>query len=160
MVTGVETAGLVLGAFPLCIELIKLYASGVATLNEMRNYRQVLREFERELKMEFCKFISSLCDLFEDKITEEDCNRFLGGAGGGGALEQRLKARLSRPQAASSFIDAVRTMNEELGVLRNAFASLDGSVAAKITRDVRVPVESIEYGKVQLSAYNPGPSTY
>ena len=38
MVTGVETAGLVLGAFPIVIEGLKFYTSGVRTIKDIKEH--------------------------------------------------------------------------------------------------------------------------
>ncbi|KAF8454293.1 hypothetical protein BDZ91DRAFT_747764 [Kalaharituber pfeilii] len=144
MLTGVETAGIVLAVFPLCIELVKLYASGAGTIYEMRHHHKVLREFHRELEMESCKFYNCLLNLFEDTITEKDCNRLFHDLRG---AEQRLKARLNRPHAAVNFINAVIAMNEELADLQQSFANLDERVADKITGQ-RMQVGSGEYVKL------------
>jgi hypothetical protein len=50
MVTGVETAGLVLGSLPLIIEALKSYRDGVKTMKKLQtpNYRLELRRLLRE----------------------------------------------------------------------------------------------------------------
>ena len=144
MVTGVETAGILLAVFPLCIELIKLYASGAETLGEiLRHHHRVLRQFQRELDMEFCKFYNCLLDLFEDTLTEQDCVRFFQDPK---EAEERLKARLDRPRVVDVFIDAVGALQEELNELQGQFP-VDKGVADKITGK-KVQSGSKEYLKV------------
>ena len=144
MVTGVETAGILLAVFPLCIELIKLYASGAETLGEiLRHHHRVLRQFQRELDMEFCKFYNCLLDLFEDTLTEQDCVRFFQDPK---EAEERLKARLDRPGVVGVFIDAIGALQEELNELQGQFP-VDKGIADKITSK-NVQSGSKEYSKV------------
>ncbi|KAF8418436.1 hypothetical protein EV426DRAFT_679684 [Tirmania nivea] len=63
MATGMEIAGLVLGAFPLAIEGIKAYSNGMKTIKDMKNYQQILRQFTRELKVERCKYDNTLLEV-------------------------------------------------------------------------------------------------
>jgi len=143
MVTGVETVGILLGVFPLCIELIKLYVSGVETLNEMRHHHRVLQKFQRELEMESCKFYDCLLNLFEDTLTEQDCVRFFQDPK---EAEKRLNTRLDRPGVAGVFIKAVVALQEELDELKNKFPVGKG-VADKIASK-HVQAGSSEYLKV------------
>lgn len=146
MPTGVETAGIVLAVFPICIGLINIYFHGAATLNKMRHHHRVLREFHRELDMESCKFYNSLLNLFDDTITEQDCARFFRDPKG---AEEKLKARLVRPQTAKNFIDGISAMSQALSDLEHKFASLDKSIAEKM-KTKAVQVDSDEYVKVWL----------
>ncbi|KAF8458484.1 hypothetical protein BGX38DRAFT_1265212 [Terfezia claveryi] len=144
MLTGVETAGILLGAFPFCIELIKLYARGADLLGEiLRHHHRVLREFQRELNMESCKFYNCLLNLFEDTLTEQDCVRFFQDPKG---AEEQLKALLDRPGVAGIFIDAVGALQEELNELRSQFP-VDKDVVDKIAGK-HVEAGSREYLKL------------
>ncbi|KAF8535411.1 hypothetical protein BDD12DRAFT_893069 [Trichophaea hybrida] len=46
MVTGIEIAGITLGAFPVAVEALKFYASSAQTFNNLRRHRQVLESFD------------------------------------------------------------------------------------------------------------------
>jgi len=71
MVTGIETAGLVLGAFPLVIEGLKVYASGGRTI---QGYR-LLHQFCRDLEIEQVKFENTCYLLLKDaKVTDNTSN--------------------------------------------------------------------------------------
>jgi len=59
MVTGVETAGLVLAAFPIAIECVKYYVEAASKMKEMCNHRAVLRQLAREVKAEMTIFKNS-----------------------------------------------------------------------------------------------------
>lgn len=50
MVTGIETAGLVLATFPIVVEGLKCYADGVETIKSWRSYRHELANYARTLK--------------------------------------------------------------------------------------------------------------
>lgn len=143
MVTGIETAGILLGVFPLCIELIKLYVRGAETLGEILRHHRVLQRFQRELNMESCKFYNSLLNLFEDTLTGQDCEQFFKDPK---EAEERLNTRLDRPGATKAFIDAVEALQEELNELRYQF-QVDKGRADGIA-DKHVQAGSKEYPKV------------
>ena len=130
MLTGVETAGVVLAVFPLCIELVKLYANGAQTLKGMRDYESELLKLQRRLQMESCIFYNSLYTLFEDTITEEECIRLIRDPKG---AEQKLNARLNRPQSVENFIGAVMEMEQELSELQKQFVVLDKRTAERLS---------------------------
>ena len=56
MVTGVETAGLVLGAFPIVIEGLEYYISCARKVKEISHHKDVLRQFMRDIKTEMTIF--------------------------------------------------------------------------------------------------------
>ena len=103
----------------------------------------VLREFHRELDMESCKFYDTLCNLFEDTLTEQDCVQFFHDIG---EAEEKLKERLVRPQAVINFLNAVTAMEEELSELRRKFATPEEDVVKNMSTK---PLEA-EYVKVRL----------
>jgi len=75
MATGIEIAGLVLGAFPLAIEGIKAYSSGMKTFKDMKNYQQILRQFSRELEVEQCKYDNTFLNLVTEFVGPAKANR-------------------------------------------------------------------------------------
>ncbi|KAG8527157.1 uncharacterized protein KY384_008587 [Bacidia gigantensis] len=52
MVTGVETAGLVLAAFPLLVKGISDYLEGIQKVKQLRNFRQILESYCNTLEAE------------------------------------------------------------------------------------------------------------
>lgn len=52
MVTGIESAGLALGLFPLVIEGVKFYISSADTCREIMHHKRTLDEFRRELAVQ------------------------------------------------------------------------------------------------------------
>ena len=63
MVTGVETAGIALGLFPLVIEGIRFYISSAEKFREMKHHKRTLDKFRRELVMEKSKLDNTLYEL-------------------------------------------------------------------------------------------------
>lgn len=121
--SGVEAAGIALAVFPLCIELVKLYRNGAETLDYMRrrHHQKALRNFHRELGIEYSKFLNSLYEIFGDEITEEACIRVFRNPAGNEAQE-RLEARLDySPHVAKSFTEAIEYLREELEDLKSIF---------------------------------------
>jgi len=72
MVTGIETAGLVLAAFPIVVEGLKYYISCARKVKEISRHRDVLRQFMRDIKTEMTIFEDTWyqltgCDPFQVK---------------------------------------------------------------------------------------------
>jgi len=59
MVTGVETAGLVLAVSPIILDRLEYYINAVSGMEGMRNYEVVLKQLEREVKAEMTIFKNS-----------------------------------------------------------------------------------------------------
>lgn len=128
--SGFEVAGVVLGAFPLCIELVKLYQTSTSTTvvaqMRMRHHKRALQKFQRELEMEHTKLVSSLYELFGDEITPQEYKLlFQQNPTYHGAQPDyqclQLEAMFRRPDAAKSFIDAFGALRVELADLENIF---------------------------------------
>jgi hypothetical protein len=124
MATGIEIAGLVLGAFPLAVEGIKFYASGARTMNEMRHHQHVLDEFIRELDMERTKFVDTCYNLFEDTITGDELSSLMDDPSGecwrNEFFQRKLENRL-RHHCVPDFVQAVETLKKVLDELNERF---------------------------------------
>lgn len=68
MVTGLETAGLVLGAFPIVIEGLRIYVEGIRTIKTMLQHELILTQFCRDLAMEQTKFEDICYQLLGDMV--------------------------------------------------------------------------------------------
>ena len=78
MATGIEIAGLVLGAFPLAIAGIDAYNNGMKRVKSMKNYQQILIEFSRELMVEECKYDNTVLGLLKELVGKEKADRMKG----------------------------------------------------------------------------------
>ena len=79
MVTGVETAGLVLAAFPLVVNGLGSYVAGANTLRRWRNermYGRELKHLQRQLETQRVIYLNTLEDLFTG-IVYSDADRAL-----------------------------------------------------------------------------------
>ena len=96
--SGFEIAGLLLGAFPLAIEGIKAYSSGIKTMKLMKDYKQILREFARELRVEKCKFDNLCLELLSEFVSPKRLKRMIADPGAAEwndtCFKQQLKSRL------------------------------------------------------------------
>ena len=72
MVTGIETAGLVLGAFPLVIEGLRVYIKGVSTMRDMKRYEFILGQFKRDIEMESTHFEDTCYQLLQHMALPEN----------------------------------------------------------------------------------------
>jgi hypothetical protein len=79
MVTGVETAGLVLAAFPLVVNGLGSYVAGANTLHKWRNermYGRELKHLQRQLETQRVIYLNTLEELFTG-IVHSDAERAL-----------------------------------------------------------------------------------
>jgi hypothetical protein len=63
MVTGVETAGLILGSIPLIISALEHYAEGIETIGKWWRYKRELASLKRILGAEYDRFLNTLEEL-------------------------------------------------------------------------------------------------
>jgi len=124
MVTGVETAGLILGTFPLAVECVKFYINGVQTMRDLRHHRHVLNEFVRDLEVQECKFKNICFTLFEDKVTPEELTGLMRNPGKALRINQAFQTTLNsclHQHSIDPFIRTAETLKAVLDELRDRF---------------------------------------
>jgi len=109
MVTGIETAGLVLAAFPILMEVL----SSAHTVKEIWRYRVTLRMLRRAIRVEKCKFEEIWYYLLQ--LAGEDPNA-VGDPPWSDEFQKKLLAHL-RESSRVSFVDACEDLNTILGEL-------------------------------------------
>ena len=119
MPTGIEIAGLVLGAFPLAIEGIKAYGDGIKTAKDMKNYQQILRQFARELKVERCKYNNTFLGLLTELVGPAKANQMKTGlkcdAWNDKDSRSQPKARMGpAEETLDNWLDVAEQLNETL----------------------------------------------
>lgn len=126
MVTGIETAGLVLGAFPLVIEGLKMYVQGVSTMRDMKRYEFILGQFKRDIEMESTHFEDTCYQLLQHMVLPEDTtlDNLIANPGGkvwkAGELQHALLRRL-RPGSAMQFMCAAEELKYIMYTLGEKF---------------------------------------
>ena len=101
MVTGVETAGLVLAAFPLILKGIKGWVDGVETLKQWRRARRELKRYAVRLRSQQATWVDTLYQLLNDIVqSDNDLSEMLDDPGGKlwqtPLYERRLRIRLDQ----------------------------------------------------------------
>lgn len=99
--SGIEVAGLALGALPLIIQAIKVYAGGVSTVERYFKYEIPLRDLHRAVEAEYVIYQNTCEELLNSVVEDnEDRAALLDQPGGPGwkrpELEAALRERLSR----------------------------------------------------------------
>ena len=121
MASGVETAGLVLAAFPLLVKGVTAYLDGIRTIKYWRRYTRELRGYARRLKSQRVRYINTLELLFDGIVeTEDELAALIAEPGGDLWRKPRyqrcLAARLDH--SFDHFIDIVQSMQESMEELR------------------------------------------
>ncbi|KAF8417840.1 hypothetical protein EV426DRAFT_706577 [Tirmania nivea] len=128
MVTGAETAGIVLGAFPLVIEGLKVYIKGVSTMRDMKRYEFILGQFKRDIEMESTHFEDTCYQLLQHMALPEDVtlDKLMANPGGNlwktEELQHALLRRL-RPGSAMQFMRAAEELKCIMYTLGEKFPS-------------------------------------
>ena len=112
-----------LAIFPLCIAVVQLYVGGAETLAGMQHHRKFLRDLQRELNTEKCKFFVSVQGLFDD-VTFQESGQLLRDPTSKQDQEEQLKAMLIIPEVVNTVIESVQALNFELDELRQDLLAL------------------------------------
>ncbi|OJD33126.1 uncharacterized protein BKCO1_3300010 [Diplodia corticola] len=115
--SGIEVAGLVLGALPLIIHAITVYADGVSTVERYFKYEIPLRSLHRSLEAEFVIYQNTCEELLNGIVKDnEERAALLNNPGGPdwkkAVLEEKLKDRLSRSYMA--YVGAMEDMKDAM----------------------------------------------
>ena len=126
MVTGVESAGLVLAAFALIIQGTQVYANCARTIKGMKRQQMILAQYSRALSVEQVKFENTCENLLADIVSlEHSTLRDLINNPGGpewrkSDFETKLSSRL-RPASANQFVQAAEELKQRLEDLGEYF---------------------------------------
>jgi hypothetical protein len=120
MVTGVETAGLVLAVFPIVVEGLKGYVDGIETIKRYWKYAAQLKHLIRILRMEEAKFSNTCTELLHDLVAAPELALLLEKPGSwrwrDAELQIKLRARLGR--GLHAYLEAVTDMTDILDEFR------------------------------------------
>ena len=131
MITGVETAGLVLAAFPLLISALEHYRKGFEPLTGWWNFRTEFLSFQNAIIRQKVRFDENLEELLSSIIPSEAemgalLQDPLGAAWRCPELEAKLKKRL--PSSYQSYWDTIQEMQGSMDVLQDKLHTKDGKV--------------------------------
>lgn len=126
MVTGVETAGLVLAAFPLIIQGLNQYVQGIETIRYWRRFRRELAMYAQTTENEYLWYLDTLEELLGEIAPSDDDIALLLSEPGGALwhtpeIEGKLRTRLYRSynsyfRTMASMVKALETLGEKLGI--------------------------------------------
>lgn len=117
MVTGVETSGMVLAAFPLIVDGLGHYVNGLRTIEYWRRYHRELNNYVRRIKSQKVQYINTLELLFDGIVESEEelavlVNDPVGISWQNEKHERRLGRRLDH--CYKHFLDILKSMIETL----------------------------------------------
>ncbi|KAF2491475.1 hypothetical protein BU16DRAFT_515854 [Lophium mytilinum] len=128
MVTGVETAGLVLGSIPLILAGLEFYGKGIAVSKRYWKYREGIKGLAVELKCESTMCLNSINMLLIGVVKPREMADFLKDPRGtrwkDAKFEKKLKDRLGTTY--ESYIDTIESMDAAVSKFLQRL-KLDGS---------------------------------
>ncbi|RYP33747.1 hypothetical protein DL767_004614 [Monosporascus sp. MG133] len=119
MVTGVETAGLVLGSIPLVLAGLEFYAKGIAVTKRYLKYREQFQSLIRELRTENTICTNSINLLLVGVVNQKDMADFLADPRGDRWKEAKFDRRLKQRLGIS--YDSYMATIDELGKATEMF---------------------------------------
>ena len=111
MVTGVETAGLVLGSIPLILAGLEFYMKGIAVTKRCFKYREQFKSLIDELRTENAICINSINLLLVGIVKQKDMAEFLADPCGDRWKEERFDRKLKQ-RLGSSYESYIATISE------------------------------------------------
>lgn len=131
MVTGVETAGLVLAAFPLIVSAIQHYREGLEPLKDWWRYRTKFLEFAGNVSTQRLIFEENIEILLSPIVASDvEMAALLKDPGGpewaNPDLTKRLNQRL--PKSYDSYVRTVQDLNRILENLKTNLGIVEGKV--------------------------------
>ena len=126
MVTGVETAGLVLAAFPIIVSGLSCYVQGIQTIRYWRRFRRELTVYAQTLETQRICYLNTLEELLDGIVaSDEELAALLSDPKGDAwhkpEYKERLQARLEHSYdtyflTLTNMIEALVDLGEKLGI--------------------------------------------
>jgi hypothetical protein len=128
MITGVETAGLVLAAFPLVLSVLQRYREGLEPLGDWWRYRRNVLKFTRTVGTQQIIFLENVEMLLGPiVVSNSEMNQLLNNPGGVGwskpELAKRLEGRL--PNSYNAYMNIINDMKCALEKLKTELGIID-----------------------------------
>jgi hypothetical protein len=111
MVTGVETAGLVLGTIPLILKSLEFYMQGITITRRCFRYREDFRRLIHELSTENTFYINTMNLLLIGTVKPKDMAEFLSNPLGIRWKEEKFDRKLKQ-RLGTSYEPYMNTMND------------------------------------------------
>lgn len=130
MVTGIETAGIVLGTLPLIISALEHYAEGVETIHKWWRYKRELASLRRILDAEYIRFLNTCEELLVGLVPDAALAALLDNPGGAGWFDPDIdrKLRLRLRKSYPSYLETVTDMFDVMSVLERKLELENGKV--------------------------------
>ena len=124
--SGIEVAGLVLGAFPIVISGLHHFIEGVETIKTWKRYQRELSRHSRSLEVQHSLLSNTIAKLFEDIVQSSDEFELLmrdpaGSFSRRPHYEEALRNRLDRSYdnfraILDAILEDLQLAREELGI--------------------------------------------
>ena len=135
--SGIEIAGLVLGAFPLVIHALESYREGAETMKDWLQVQQAYKKCKHLVGCHRVVFENTLEELLLPLVENEDELKELmddpaGVAWEDADLEKRLRERL--PKSYGLLLEIIRNINELMECLKKELGVKNPNFHAKIDK--------------------------
>ena len=151
MVTGVETAGLVLATFPLVVEGLSHYVKGLQKIRSWRKFRLLLENYARQVKNQQVWYLDTLEQLFDGIVkSDEELAELVKDPAGDhwrkAGCETRLRLRLDHSYdhymlTLKHMMDALTALAAKVAVLPSGKVGLYSRYYGQPTADKNLTVD-------------------
>ena len=130
MVTGIETAGLVLAAFPLLISALEHYVSGIETIHRWRRFKRELAKYVRRLETQRIWVVDTLEELLDGIVNSNEELAPLINDPNGPSWRDPEHDRKVRLRLGSTYDHYMATLARMLGMLEDMGGKLSKDVSS------------------------------
>ncbi|KAF2176892.1 hypothetical protein K469DRAFT_605562 [Zopfia rhizophila CBS 207.26] len=136
MVTGVETAGLVLGSIPLILAGLEFYANGIAVTKRYWRYREEFKSLIVELRTEHTMCVNSINMLLIGVVKQKDMAEFLVDPCGVRWKEEKFDRKLKQRLGTTyeSYIETITQLHSTAKAFKQRL-NLDASGKPQFTEE-------------------------
>jgi hypothetical protein len=119
--SGIEVAGLVLGAIPLILAGLEFYSNGIQVTKRYWRYREEFKSLVVELRCEHTMCVNSINMLLIGVVPPKEMVEFLANPGGDDRwkekrFDRKLRERLGTSY--SSYMDTITEMNRTAKIFK------------------------------------------
>ena len=149
VITGVETAGLVLAIFPVAVEGLRFYLRGLESVKRWWRYARAMRDLLRALEMEKVKFEVSCEEILYEIVDTQDLDRLLQAPGGPEWQRPDLQSALENclGRSLKVYMAAIAEMRATLEIFTHKLDLHGGSKVSRSSayKEVKVMVIDLSY---------------
>jgi hypothetical protein len=129
--SGLEVAGLVLGAVPIILAGLQFYAEGIQVTKRYRKYEEGVRDLLRQLRIEHSIYANSIKLVLHGVVKQKEIAMFLANPGSEQWKDPIFESNL-RKRLGSSYASYLDTINQLMAIVERFKEQLRLNAAGEV----------------------------